>query len=35
VIAPSTTRARICAELALLRDKKIDLPFKKHSNMPL
>jgi hypothetical protein len=35
IIQPSATRARICAELALLRGKKVETPFKKHSNMPL
>ena len=35
VIMPSTTRLRICRSLAMLRDKKLDNPWRKHGNIPL
>jgi propionyl-CoA carboxylase beta chain len=35
VIAPRDTRARICRSLAMLRDKKLQNPWKKHDNIPL
>jgi propionyl-CoA carboxylase beta chain len=35
VIAPRDTRARICRSLAMLRDKKLANPWKKHDNIPL
>ncbi len=35
VIMPHGTRRRICASLAMLRDKKLNNPWKKHSNIPL
>jgi len=35
VIMPHDTRRRICRSLALLRDKKLDNPWKKHGNIPL
>ena len=35
VIAPRDTRARICRSLAMLRDKKLENPRKKHDNIPL
>ncbi len=35
VILPSTTRKRVCRSLAMLRDKRLDDPWKKHSNIPL
>ncbi len=35
VIMPSGTRRRICRALAMLRNKKIDNPWKKHDNIPL
>jgi propionyl-CoA carboxylase beta chain len=35
VIMPHGTRRRICRALAMLRDKKRDNPWKKHSNIPL
>ena len=35
VIMPSTTRRRITRSLAMLRNKKIENPWKKHSNIPL
>jgi len=35
VIMPNETRKRICRSLAMLRDKKIDNPWRKHGNIPL
>lgn len=35
VILPHGTRRRICRSLALLRDKKLENPWKKHGNIPL
>jgi propionyl-CoA carboxylase beta chain len=35
VIPPRDTRARICRSLAMLRDKKLQNPWKKHDNIPL
>ena len=35
VIMPSETRKRICRSLAMLRDKQIENPWRKHGNMPL
>jgi propionyl-CoA carboxylase beta chain len=35
VIAPHATRKRICRSLAMLRDKKLDNPWRKHDNIPL
>jgi len=35
VIAPHATRMRICRSLAMLRDKKLDNPWRKHDNIPL
>ncbi|RDD61667.1 acyl-CoA carboxylase subunit beta [Ferruginivarius sediminum] len=35
VIMPHGTRRRLCRALAMLRDKKRDNPWKKHSNIPL
>jgi propionyl-CoA carboxylase beta chain len=35
VIMPSTTRKRICRSLAMLRDKKLENPWRKHGNIPL
>jgi propionyl-CoA carboxylase beta chain len=35
VIAPHSTRQRICRSLAILRDKKLDNPWRKHDNIPL
>ncbi len=35
VIRPQNTRARIINSLIMLKNKKVDLPWKKHSNMPL
>jgi propionyl-CoA carboxylase beta chain len=35
LIQPHETRKRICRSLAMLRDKKIDNPWRKHGNIPL
>ena len=35
VIMPHNTRHRICRALAMLRNKKVELPWKKHCNIPL
>ena len=35
VIMPSNTRRRICHSLAMLRNKKLENPPKKHDNIPL
>jgi propionyl-CoA carboxylase beta chain len=35
VIMPHGTRRRICRSLAMLRDKKLGNPWKKHDNIPL
>ena len=35
VIMPHGTRRRICRSLAMLRDKKLANPWKKHANIPL
>jgi len=35
VIAPHATRKRICRSLAMLRDKKLENPWRKHDNNPL
>jgi propionyl-CoA carboxylase beta chain len=35
VILPRDTRARLCRSLAMLRDKTLDNPWKKHDNIPL
>ncbi|MFP6745225.1 MAG: acyl-CoA carboxylase subunit beta, partial [Alphaproteobacteria bacterium] len=35
VIMPHNTRARICRALAMLKNKKLENPWKKHSNLPL
>jgi propionyl-CoA carboxylase beta chain len=35
VIMPHTTRKRLCRSLAMLRDKKLENPWKKHDNIPL
>jgi len=35
VIMPHGTRRRVCRALAMLRDKKIDEPWRKHGNLPL
>jgi propionyl-CoA carboxylase beta chain len=35
VIMPHSTRRRIARALAMLRDKKVEMPAKKHDNLPL
>jgi len=35
VIMPSQTRLRICRSLAMLRNKKLQNPWRKHGNIPL
>ncbi len=35
IIMPHGTRRRLCRALALLRDKKLENPWKKHDNLPL
>src|SRR6202050_2438447 len=35
VIAPHSTRRRIARALAMLRDKHVEMPMKKHDNLPL
>ena len=35
IIMPHSTRKRICRSLAMLKDKKLDNPWKKHGNIPL
>ncbi|MBF0306503.1 MAG: acyl-CoA carboxylase subunit beta [Alphaproteobacteria bacterium] len=35
VIMPHSTRKRICRSLAMLRDKKLENPWRKHGNIPL
>jgi propionyl-CoA carboxylase beta chain len=35
VIMPHSTRRRIARALAMLRDKKVEIPAKKHDNLPL
>ncbi|MVT70990.1 methylmalonyl-CoA carboxyltransferase, partial [Bradyrhizobium pachyrhizi] len=35
VIMPHSTRRRIARALAMLKDKKVEIPAKKHDNLPL
>jgi propionyl-CoA carboxylase beta chain len=35
VILPHETRKRLCRSLAMLRDKQLDNPWRKHNNLPL
>lgn len=35
VIFPRDTRKRLCRSLAMLRDKRLENPWRKHGNMPL
>ncbi len=35
VIMPHETRKRICRSLAMLQDKKLENPWRKHGNIPL
>jgi propionyl-CoA carboxylase beta chain len=32
---PHSTRRRIARALAMLRDKQVEMPVKKHDNLPL
>jgi len=35
VIMPEATRERLCRSFAMLRDKKLENPWRKHGNIPL
>ena len=35
VIMPATTRRRLCRALAMLREKRVEMPERKHDNLPL
>jgi propionyl-CoA carboxylase beta chain len=35
VIMPSETRERVCRSFAMLRDKELENPWRKHGNIPL
>jgi propionyl-CoA carboxylase beta chain len=35
VIMPRTTRKRICRSLAMLKEKNLTNPWRKHGNIPL
>jgi len=35
VIMPHSTRKRIARALAMLKEKKVEIPVKKHDNLPL
>ena len=35
VIMPHTTRKRICRSLAMLKNKQLENPWRKHGNIPL
>ncbi len=35
VILPHNTRKRICRSLVMLKDKKVENPWRKHGNIPL
>ena len=35
IIMPHTTRQRICRSLTMLKDKKLENPWRKHGNIPL
>ncbi len=35
IIRPQNTRLRLCRSLALLREKKLENPWKKHDNLPM
>ena len=35
VVMPRDTRKRLCRSLAMLRDKRLDNPWRKHGNVPL
>ena len=35
VIMPHETRKRVCRSLAMLKDKQLENPWRKHGNIPL
>jgi propionyl-CoA carboxylase beta chain len=35
VITPHSTRKRVCRSLAMLHDKELTNPWRKHGNLPL
>jgi propionyl-CoA carboxylase beta chain len=35
VVMPHSTRKRICRSLAMLKDKELENPWRKHGNIPL
>ena len=35
VIMPRDTRVRVCRSFAMLREKKLENPWRKHGNIPL
>lgn len=35
ILDPAVTRQRICEDLTILKDKKVDRPWRKHDNIPL
>ena len=35
VIMPHATRARVARALAMLREKRLEMPARKHDNLPL
>ncbi len=35
VVLPRETRQRLCRSLAMLKEKKLDNPWRKHGNIPL
>jgi len=35
IIMPHATRKRVCRSLALLRNKRLENPWRKHGNVPL
>ena len=35
ILDPAVTRQRLCEDLELLKDKKMERPWRKHGNIPL
>jgi propionyl-CoA carboxylase beta chain len=35
ILDPAVTRQRVCEDLELLRNKKVERPWRKHGNIPL
>ena len=35
IVMPRVTRERVCRAFAMLRDKKLENPWRKHGNIPL